>query len=475
MTEAAAIPYAEEAEWVVLASLIVNPEWADDMPDMSGRWFHHTVCQRVWEALVAIRLRGKMPTGSELMAEFAGWEALPKWREEILDLFTLSAETRFEFEDAIRLVRDAYLRREMVRVAAELRVKAIGAGDGYVQPAAVLEALDGQLDALRRGMGASGELHDFSGSGLEALDGLKAISAHRVPTGFEAIDNHLGGGLSPGQNTILAAGTSVGKSAFAICVGLNAVRAGITVGYFALEMPRHEIAMRGGCFLSYDKASSRNLRYNDVSNGVEDEAAAIRLRRVFENEAYKRFYIDDRGGLRVSQMTEQLRIWEATARRRGVELPRLIIVDNLGNITAERAGERTDEAGRVSKALLAFAKRHNVAVLTLHHLNRESIKDERMPKLHDLRQSGEIEQDANAVLFLYREAHFARQAMDAAKDQKEYDLASERWMRTKNGADIIIAKNRNGPLGKVALSCDIASNAFWTPFSNVTPIWERAG
>jgi replicative DNA helicase len=471
----APVPYDNESEATIIGSLILSPEWADDVPDISMRWFYTPICARLWDGLINIRARGALPTGAELLAELSGWEPLPEWRENILDWHQWAAESRTDFLNAVRLVRDAFLRREMIRLAGDMRAKAFGTGEGYVQPASVLDALDAQLDALRGGMGASGEMHDFSGAGIEALDGLKTLAAHRVATGFEAVDNYLGGGLSPGQNTILAAATSVGKSAFAICTALNAVRNGVTVGYFALEMPRHEIAMRGGCFLDYDKSRQHNLRYNDVSNGVEDAAAAIRLRRVFEDETYKRLFIDDRGGLRVSQMSEQLRAWESMARRRGVDRPRLVVVDNLGNITAERAGERTDEAGRVSKALLAFAKRHNVAVLTLHHLNRDSIKDERMPKLHDLRQSGEIEQDANAVLFIYREAHFARQAMDAAKDQKEYNLASERWMRTKNAADIIIAKNRNGPLGKVPLACDIASNAFWTPFSNVTPIWEQAG
>jgi replicative DNA helicase len=79
------------------------------------------------------------------------------------------------------------------------------------------------------------------------------------------------------------------------------------------------------------------------------------------------------------------------------------------------------------------------------------------------------------VLFLYREAHFAKQAMDAAKNDEEFKAASERWNRTRYGADIIIAKNRNGPLGKIHLACDIASNAFWTPFDNVQALWERNG
>ena len=467
------VPYSHSAEITVIGSVLFDNACWLVCEHLEEQAFYHPLHQTVWAAVRRLARRDMAIDCGTVFEELAGDPVLADHKHTIEAMLDYEV-TPFECRTQAKVVADTARRRHMIRLADEMRAAAIGNGSGYVEPSEVMDALDSELDALRAGMTGGTSIHDFSETGLEALDGLGKMAALRVPTGFEDIDRQLGGGLSPGQNTILAAATSVGKSALSICIALNAVRAGTTVGYFALEMPRHEIAMRGGCYLSYEKKAARNLRYNDVSSGCQDEQSSIRLRRVFEDTAHRGLFIDDRCGLKISQLSEQYRAWEAVARRRGIDRPRLIVVDNLGNLSAERAGDRTDETGRISKALLAFAKRHDVALLTLHHVNRDSVKDERPPKIHDLRQSGEIEQDANAVMFLHRESHFARQAMDSAQTPDDYERASERWARTKNGADVIFAKNRNGPLGKVHLACDIASNSFWTPHSNVSAIWERA-
>lgn len=467
------VPYSYGSEAAVVGSVLFDNACWPVCEHLHESDFYHPLHKTVWGAIRSVIARDMVADCDTVFEELAGSPVLIDHKDAIIGLLDFQ-QMPLECRTMAKVVADTSRRRAMILVADQMRAAAIGSGDGYVEPSAVMASIDSQLDALRAGVTGNADIHDFSETGLEALNGLGKMAALRVPTGFEAIDSQLGGGLSPGQNTILAAATSVGKSALSICIALNAVRAGVTVGYFALEMPRHEIAMRGGCYLSYDRKGSWNLRYNDVSNGCSDEQSAIRLRRVFEDATHRSLFLDDRGGLKVSQLSEQYRAWESQARRRGIDRPRLIIVDNLGNLTPEHRGDRTDETGRISKALLAFAKRHDVALLTLHHVNRESVKDERPPKIHDLRQSGEIEQDANAVMFLHRESHFARQAMDAAQTPEEYERASDRWMNTKNGADVIFAKNRNGPLGKVHLACDIACNTFWTPNSNVTPIWERA-
>jgi replicative DNA helicase len=467
------LPYSLEAERTVVANVLFEPSFAQNADGLLPEHFYDPFNSLLWRTMLsAIESTGTV-TGEYVESALHDDEQFKKNRSYFIGLFEASIYLASEVELNARIIRDLATRRQIISLAESLKAAAIGEGAGYLNPSELLDRMDDAAERVRAGSGGTLGHYDFSETGLDALSSLGKTAALRVPTGFRAVDEQLGGGLTPGQNTILAAGTSVGKSALAVCIALNAVEMGLTVGYFALEMTRQEIAMRGGCYLQYDKNESRNLRYNDVSNGPGDDASGTRLRRVFEEAAYKRLYLDDRGGLKVSQLSERYRAWCNEARRQGVERPRLVIVDNLGNLSPERNGDRTDETGRISKALLAFAKRHDVALLTLHHLNRESIKDERPPKLHDLRQSGEIEQDANAVLFLYREAHLAKQAMDAAKSEEEHKIAHDRWMRTKNGADIIIAKNRSGPLGKVPLACDMASNAFWTPFDNVEPIWGR--
>lgn len=467
------MPHNLSAERTIISNVLYEPSLFDRASTLLPEQFYNPFHALVWEHILKARKDSGTCTAEYVESCLRGNELFEQHRSYFMGMSESEIYFGPEVEMNAQIVRDMATRRQIISIADQARQAAMGGGDGYLNPTELLDGLDDAVEEIRAGVHGTLTHHDFGETGVDAIENLGKVSALRIPTGFRDVDQHLGGGMSPGQTTILAAGTSVGKSALSVCIALNAVQAGITVGYFALEMPRHEISMRGGCYLAYDKERQHNLRYNDISNGVPDDANAVRLRRIFEEETYRRLYLDDRGGLKISQLTERYRAWCNEARRKGVERPRLVIVDNLGNLTPERAGERTDETGRLSKGLLAFAKRHNVALLVLHHLNRESIKDERAPKLHDLRQSGEIEQDANAVLFLYREAHFAKQAMDAAKNADEYEAAQERWHRTKNGADIIIAKNRNGPLGKVHLACDIASNAFWTPFDNVQAIWER--
>lgn len=470
------MPHNLGAERTVIANVLYEPSLFDRAEPLTPEQFYNPFHALVWSTILKARREGGTCTAEYVESCLRGNEVFEQNRNYFMGFAEGEIYFGSEVEMNATIVRDMATRRQIITIADQARQAAMGgAGDGYLNPAELLDGLDDAVEEIRAGVHGNLIHHDFAETGVDAIENLGKAATHRIPTGLRAVDEHLGGGLSMGQPTVLAAGTSVGKSALSVCIALNAVQAGITVGYFALEMTRQEIAMRGGCYLAYDKDRSHNLRYTDVSNGAPDEASAIRLRRIFEEETYSRLYLDDRSGLKVSQLTERYRAWCNEARRRGVERPRLVVVDNLGNLTPERSGERTDETGRLSKALQAFAKRHNVALLVLHHLNRESVKDDRPPKLHDLRQSGEVEQDANAVLFLHREAHFARQAMDAAKGQDEYNAAQERWHRTKNGADIIIAKNRNGPLGKVHVACDIASNAFWTPFDNVQAIWERRG
>jgi replicative DNA helicase len=467
-------PNNRDAEKIVIATVLYDPPMLDRALPLSPAQFYDPFHALLWETIVEANRRGHVCTPQSVEADLTGNVLFSQNRMYFEDMNEAVSFYAPEVETAARVIREMATRRQLIRIADAARAAAIGSGEGYINPADLLSQMDDDLEEVRAAAGGPSDHYDFCSTGLDALENAGKAAALRIPTGFETVDARLGGGLSPGSVTILAAGTSVGKSAFSICVALNAVAAGTTVGYFALEMPRHDITMRGGCFLAYSKNKSDNLRYTDISNGQASESAAVRLRRIFEEQTYKRLYLDDRGGLKVSQLSDRYRSWAHEARKHGVERPRLIVVDNLGNLTPERAGDRTDETGRISKSLLAFAKRHDVALLVLHHLNRESIKDERKPKLHDLRQSGEIEQDATAVLFLYRESHFAKQAMDAAKNHEEWEKASNRWMETRNAAEIIIAKNRNGPLDTVPLACDIASNAFWTPFSNVTPIWERA-
>lgn len=437
----------------------------------ADHFYSDTHCA-LWTAITGIVAKGMVANEESIIGWFDGSE-VPGGIDYLTTLVDAAGYGQ-DINDAGKMIIDTYHRRQMLDVAESLRAEAIGCGGGYVEPGSLLSAHDGRLDDIRKEMTGDLPHHDFNTAGIESLTIQQQAAGRRVKTGFADLDERTGG-LEEGTVTILAAGTSMGKSTLAVCIGVNAMKAGHSVGYFTLEMSRHSMAQRGGAYLLHDKASNSNIHYADVMNGKASPADITRMTRVFEEEAHNRLYLDDRGELTTAHMSERLRSWEAMSRRKGLPMPKLIVIDHMGNMRPQRnRRDAFQDVSAVSKEVLAFAKRHSVAVLALNQINRNSVREERRPALHDLRQSGEIEEDAHAVLFLHREEHYAKKDMDGAKDMDAYNKASERWMASRGHAEIIIAKNRNGPLDTVRLRCDMACNAFYDPQTNVSNIWEAS-
>lgn len=311
-------------------------------------------------------------------------------------------------------------------------------------------------------MTGKAQVSDLAAAGLEALASRKDRQSRKTPLGIASIDRNLIG-LERGAVTVLAARPSMGKTALGTALAVNMAKAGRTVGYFSLEMPEGAIALRAGSALCFNRINPETSpRYFDIEGNVAPEHHEKALEGVFQQPLLQRVFVDDRGALKPSQLSAAFRAWETKARRRGFERPSVVIVDHIGHVSAERpTGNATADMGAVSKALLAFAKRHGVAVLALSQINRVSVSESRRPGLHDLRQSGEIEEDAHAVMFLHREEYYARAAVEGAKNQDEWDKAQARLDTVAGKAEIIIAKNRNGPVTTVTIGCDLPCNSFW--------------
>jgi replicative DNA helicase len=462
------MPHNLAAEAALLGSALFDGRISDDSSAIEPEHFYSESYAQLWAAMQEVSRRGMAVTPDSVTEAFAG--ALVPDLLELLD----HACSGFELRTSVKVVQDTWHRRRLIIAADQMRAAALGSGEGYVEPNEIMTLVDGTLDDVRKEMTGGMPHHDFNSSGIESIEMQKQAVGRRIKTGFAELDERIGG-FEEGTVTILAAATSMGKSTLAVCLAMNAMRAGHAVGYFTLEMSRHSMAQRGGTYLLYDNTKDGNLRYADVINGKASPSDMTRLKRVFEDEAHNRLFLDDRGQLNTAHMSERLRNWESMARRRGLPMPKLIVIDHMGNMKPQK--ERRDnfqDVSAVSKEVLAFAKRHSVAVLALNQINRNSIREERRPALHDLRQSGEIEEDAHAVMFLHRDEYYAKKEMDGAKDMDAYNKASDRWLACRGHAEIIIAKNRNGPLDTVRLRCDMASNAFWEPKSNVRAIWEAS-
>jgi len=246
-----------------------------------------------------------------------------------------------------------------------------------------------------------------------------------VPCGFRELDR-LTSGFQPGNLVILAARPSMGKSALALCIAANlGVRESIPVALFTLEMSKAEVTQRLMC--SEAKVESQRVRSGKLTQ--EDWP---RLTAACDKLMKAPIFVDDTGSITMMELRSK-------ARRLKSRLPNLglVVVDYLQLMTAGGTVEnRVQEVSQISRHLKVLARDLDVPILALSQLSRavESRQDKR-PILSDLRESGSIEQDADLVLFVYRDEYYARDESDA-----------------QGIAEIILAKHRNGPTDDVKLS-----------------------
>jgi replicative DNA helicase len=250
-----------------------------------------------------------------------------------------------------------------------------------------------------------------------------------VPTGYIDLDR-LTGGLQRSDLIILAARPSVGKTALALSLAYNiAIKAAHTVGIFSLEMSREQLVQR--LLAMHTGIDTQRLRTGNISGHLQTIIEAMGVL----SEAS--LYIEDTPGLSIMEVRSRARRLRAQV---GIDL---IIVDYLQLMQARRSDNRVQEVSEISRGLKALARELNVPVLALSQLSRAvEGRVSHVPMLSDLRESGSIEQDADIVMFIYRE--------------ELYDKETDK----KGIAEIHIAKHRNGPLGVVPLRFENRTTTF---------------
>jgi len=243
-----------------------------------------------------------------------------------------------------------------------------------------------------------------------------------VPSGFRDLDQLLTG-LHGGELVLIGARPSMGKTSFAINVAANAARAGKAVAVFSLEMPREQIMMRVLC-------GEARVNMQAVRSGTLHEQDWDRLCLALPSVANFPLYVDDTAGVTPAQVRSRCR---RLMMDRGLDM---IVIDYLQLMTADGRNEnRQLEVSEISRSLKAIALELKVPVIACAQLSRANVqRSDKRPMLSDLRDSGSIEQDADVVMFLHRPSY--------------YDTSLEE----KNIAELIVAKQRNGPLDTIKLS-----------------------
>jgi replicative DNA helicase len=277
-----------------------------------------------------------------------------------------------------------------------------------------------------------------------------------IQTGLIDLDCVIGGWCR--RETYNFAGRpSMGESALGASVPIYPARAGHGVLIFSLEMTKAMVAARLLSDLVWNRVTP--IEYADILRGrIHDQHDKDRLREATRKLAGLPIIIEDQPGLTIAEIAARSRKHAARFERSGKSLD-IIIVDHLGKVrpSSRFAGDKVNETGEISDGLAALAKDLNVAMIALHQLNRQvESRDDKHPQLADLRNSGDIEQDFDTIGFLYRPAYYLERSKldNKAKDEERKELLNEQ----RNDLEIIIAKNRNGPICTVELFVDIASN-----------------
>jgi len=277
----------------------------------------------------------------------------------------------------------------------------------------------------------------------------------RVPCGLTDLDNMLGGFVR-GEYDILAGRPSMGKTAVAVSIGTGAARGGNGVLIFSLEMSVRAWVARMAADAAWDAKAP--LPYSNALRGRLSDGDRERFIRGAVSRHDLPMYINEQAGLSVAEIAAFTRTAAQTFERQGRQLG-LVIVDHIGKIkpSTNYRGNKVHEVGEISNALATLAKRENLAVLALCQLNRGvEGRENKRPGLADLRDTGDIEQDADAVMFAYRPAYYLERQKENDADKERLRLTT--LMMTRNDLELIIAKQRNGMTGVVQLYVDMASN-----------------
>lgn len=441
-------PHSIEAEQAVLGGVFLKPETIYTLVDMLGEDDFYLPAHRFIFGAFKELFSKSIPVDLISVAEHL--KASSRLEEVggavYLAELARAVASAANAEYYAGLVRDKAMSRHLISACADIIAESYEPGQDVRM--LLNEAEQSIFSISQRSSGRSykdaAELTKITFDDLQARakDGDVLTG---VPTGYSRLD-YMTSGLQPSDLIIIAARPSMGKTAFALNIAMRAaIRAGTGVLIYSLEMSMQQLIMRMLC--AWGKVDVSRLRRS--RRLTDDDWLHLHdAGEVFSNAP---IFIDD---------TPSLSTLEMRARTRRLKIEKnvgLVVIDYLQLMrSSRRTDSRELEISDISRNLKAMAKELNIPVIALSQLNRkleERTGDKRRPMLSDLRESGAIEQDADVIMFIYREAAYIK-----AEERPPVDRA-----------EIIIGKQRNGPVGKVDLMYAAAYTAFEDPETTYTP------
>lgn len=454
-------PYDIETEAQLLGDLLTHNDHLDRLIGfIEARHFADPLHQRIFESIVGAVKSGKVASPWTLKNEFESDSAMAEVGGPVY-LANLAIEARHCLDPMkwAAALHGMAFRRNLIAVAHDIQDAAQDASIEY--DSEKIADYAERLLADATGTASSAGVEKFRDAGDIAGDMLKELTGPKgepgIQFGIRALDD-LTGGMRPKELIIIGARPGMGKTAVAGHIAMMGARQGIGVAFFSMEMSGKAITLRLVTALAYE--SGHNIAYEAARRGSMGAGDATHL---FEAEAWLRqlpLKIHEGRGLTPTGIVLAAKRLQNTLKLTATPLG-LIVIDHIQKIRPDRdmRGNKVAEMTEISDALQKMAGQLNVPVIALSQLNRMvEGRTDKKPELSDLRESGSIEQDADLVLLLYREAYYVKKKEPAPNAPSHNDWHSE-WLRCKHQLDIHIAKHRNGSEGRCTVHFDAPSSA----------------
>ena len=422
-------PHSTDAERSVLGAMLQDSGAVSAAVEMlSGEDFYTPAHKEIFDAAKQLTLSNMAVDLVTMNTELARRGTLPgvggiEYLIELTQFVPTTANVRYY----IRIVSEKSILRRLIQASGEISHAAYAQEQELPEVLGLSEKLIFDIAMKRSGGEELQHIREVMGRTYEQMEELARLKGgiSGVPSGFVGLDN-LTTGFHGGELILVGARPSMGKTSFAINIATNAARKGFKVAIFSLEMPREQIAMRMLC-------CDARVDMQKVRKGQLKDEDWVKLARTLAPLAASEVYIDDTSGLTPGQLRSRCR---RLMMDKGLDL---IVLDYLQLMSSDKKAEsRQVEVSEISRSLKAIAQELKVPLIALAQLSRANEKRGGTgikPMLSDLRDSGSIEQDADVVMFLHRAAYYNRE--DPKPD---------------NTAEVIVAKQRNGPLDTIKLA-----------------------
>jgi replicative DNA helicase len=462
-------PHNVEAEQALLGAILINNDAYDRVSDfLRAEHFVEEIHRRIYETAASYIRAGKLASPITVKTYLGDHDVGGVSVPHYLARLAAEATTVINAYDYGRMIHDLAIRRELIHIGEDT-VNVAYDSPVDSSPREQIEEAERRLYQIAESGRYDGGFQRFSDALKIAVD-MAARAYERdgnlsgISSGLADLDRYMGG-FQASDLVILAGRPGMGKTALATNIAFNIAKAyrfedradgkretinGGVVGFFSLEMSSEQLATR--IIAEQSGVPSYKIRRGDIT-----EQDFYRVSEAVRDMQTIPFYIDQTGGISIAQLTARAR---RLKRQRGLDL---LVVDYLQLLSGSKtrgSENRVQELTEITMGLKSLAKELNVPILALSQLSRQvEQRDDKRPQLSDLRESGSIEQDADVVMFVFREEYYLKNREPRPGTEEHVAWMSE-MERTHGRAEVIIGKQRHGPTGTVELQFEAELTRF---------------